>query len=123
MKILLVEDEETLVKVLREKLEKKHFTVEVAADGEEALPAVKRFNPDLIILDIILPKKNGMDVLKELKKDSELKHIPVIMLSNLGEDENIKDALEIGAVDYLVKVQHPINEIIEVINRHLVGSK
>lgn len=120
MKILIVEDEEVLIKVLKEKLEKEKFTVELAIDGETVLPIAKKTKPNLILLDIILPNKDGLSVLEELKASPETKHIPVIMISNLGEDENIKKALELGAVDYLVKTQHPINEVIEKVKNHLI---
>ncbi len=123
MKILIVEDEEILIKVLREKLEKENFTVEMAFDGEAALLLAKSFKPDLILLDIVIPKKNGLQVLKELKSDPELSSIPVIVISNLGFDEEIKNALNLGAVDYVIKTQHPINEVVEKIKEYLLKSK
>lgn len=123
MKILIVEDEEILSKVLQEKLEKERFTVDLAVDGESVIPRAKSFKPDLILLDIILPKKNGIAVLEDLKEDPTLKQTPVIVISNLGEDENIKKALSLGAVDYLVKTQHPINEVVEKIRNYLIEKK
>lgn len=123
MKILIVEDEEILLKVLQEKFEKEKFAVSVAMDGEVVLPIVRREHPDLILLDLILPKKNGFDVLTELKADPELKNIPVVALSNLGQDEDIKRALSLGATDYLVKTQHPINEVVEKVNNYLLKGK
>ena len=123
MKILIVEDEEILAKVLIEKFEKEQFTVQSAADGDAVVPLAKSFSPDIILLDIILPKKDGIEVLQALKGDPELQNIPVIMLSNLGEDEKIKTALEVGAVDYLVKTQHPINEVVDKVRNHLLTQK
>ena len=123
MKILLVEDEEILIKVLEEKLEKEKFTVQTATDGESAVPMAKSFKPDLILLDIVLPKKDGMLILEELKADPELSPIPVIIISNLGEDENIKRALKLGAVDYLVKTQHPINEVVERVKENMLKAR
>ncbi len=123
MKILIVEDEEVLVKVLQEKFEKENFTVKIAQDGAAVMPLVKTFKPDLILLDIIMPKKDGLSVLQELKDDTEFASIPVIMTSNLGEDEKIKQALKLGAVDYLVKTQHPINEVVEKVKKHLLKAK
>ena len=123
MKLLIVEDEEILIKVLKEKFEKEKFTVALATDGEAALQAAKSFKPDLILLDIILPKKDGLQVLKELKANPELRSIPVIMASNLGEDEKIKTALSLGAVDYLVKTQHPINEVVEKVKGYLLKPR
>jgi len=123
MKILIVEDEEILRKVLQEKFEKEKFTVKTAVDGVSVMPLVKTFKPDLILLDIVLPKQDGLSVLQELKADTEFNTIPVIMTSNLGEDEKIKQALKFGAVDYLVKTQHPINEVVEKVKKYLVKAK
>ncbi len=123
MKILIVEDEEALVKVFQEKFEREHFDVETVTKGDAVLGAVKRFAPDIILLDIILPKKSGLVVLKELKANPEFKHIPVIMISNLDGDEQIKEALRNGAIDYLVKSQHPINEIVEKVNKAITHLK
>lgn len=115
MKILIVEDEKALAVVLGEKLEKLEHDVKIAEDGERAITLARSFKPEMILLDLILPKKDGFAVLKELKADHELSEVPVIVLSNLGEDDNIKRALSLGAKDYFVKSQHPINEIVEKI--------
>ena len=123
MKILLVEDEEILIKVMKEKLEKEKFTVQLVSDGAAVVPGAKSFNPDLILMDIVMPKKDGLTVLAELKADADLQNIPVIMLSNLAEDENIKKALSLGAVDYLVKTQHPIKEVVEKIKNYMLKAK
>ncbi|MDD5527416.1 MAG: response regulator [Patescibacteria group bacterium] len=123
MKLLIVEDEQILIKVLREKFEKEDFSVALATDGGAVMGLVKSFKPDLILLDIILPKKDGLTVLKELKADAETQSIPVIIISNLGDDEKIKEALSLGAEDYLVKTQHPINEVVEKVREYLVKAK
>jgi len=123
MKILLVEDEPILADVLREKLQENKYTVDLATDGEAALEHARRFYPDIIILDLILPKKDGFEVLNELKSDIKLKNIPVVVLSNLGQDEEIKRALSLGAADYMVKTQHPINEIVEKIKKYSLIAK
>jgi DNA-binding response OmpR family regulator len=123
MKVLIVEDEEVLLKVLKEKLEKSGYDVATAVDGEAALIRAKDSNPDVIVLDLLLPKKNGFEVLEELKKDEALKVIPVVVVSNLGEDNDIKRALALGAADYYVKSEHPINEIIEKIKHVLLQAK
>lgn len=122
MKIVIVEDEEILLRVLKEKFEKANFDVSVAVNGEEAMGIIKKFQPDVVLLDLILPKKSGFEVLQELKADPELKPIPVVVvLSNLGQDEDIKRALQLGAEDYIVKTQHPINEVIEKVKSRLLG--
>ena len=113
MKILIVEDEDALSLVLEEKFKNEGYDVMVAHDGAEAQPKAEKFKPDVILLDLILPKKLGLEVLESLKNDAELKLIPVIVLSNLEGDETIKKALFLGAVDYFVKTQHPIAEIVE----------
>lgn len=123
MKIFIVEDEDVLLKVLQEKFEKEKFSVSTAINGEGVVEMVRRDRPDLILLDLILPKKNGFEVLTELKIDPELKDIPVIVLSNLGQDEDIKHAFSLGAVDYLVKAQHPLNEVVEKVNTYLLKGK
>ncbi len=120
MKILIAEDEESLVKVFREKFEREKFTVEFVMSGDLVLPAAKKFMPDIILLDIILPKKTGLVILKELKAEPDVKQIPVIMISNLDGDEQIKESIRLGAIDYLVKSQHPINELVEKVNNALV---
>lgn len=123
MKIVIVEDEEIFLKVLKEKFERENFSVKTAENGEEALSVIKKSRPDIIVLDVILPKKDGFTVLKELKADADLKTIPVIMLSNLGQDEEIKKALRLGAIDYFVKTQHPIKEIVEKVRALLIRPK
>jgi two-component system alkaline phosphatase synthesis response regulator PhoP len=120
MKILVIEDEEALSRVLEEKLKKSGFEVKLANDGEAGMSLAKSFHPELILLDLILPKKDGFEVLKELKSNSDLKNINVIVLSNLGEDENLKKCLNLGASDYFVKTQHPINEVIKKIKDLIV---
>lgn len=123
MKILIVEDEDVLSLVLEEKLKNEGYEVMIAKDGEEAVLKAERFKPDAILLDLILPKKGGLEVLEALKGNSELKQVPVIVLSNLEGDETIKNALSLGAADYFVKTQHPIAEIIEKIEDLFTKSK
>ncbi len=123
MKILIVEDEEVLAKVIQEKLERTGDDVVIASDGERAIVAARELVPDVIVLDLLLPKKSGFEVLKTLKADEELKLVPVVVVSNLGEESDIKHAMELGATDYYVKAEHPINEIIEKIKEALIRSK
>lgn len=119
-KILIVEDEKALVEVLRDEFALHQFEVVVAMNGEDALRVLRTAKPDLMLLDLLLPKKNGFEVLEEMKADAELRDIPVIVLSNLGQDEDIKKAISLGAVDYFVKTQHPIKEIIQKVQQYLV---
>ena len=123
MKALIVEDEEILAKVLEEKLKKANFNVQIAENGEKAISITKNFNPDIILLDLMLPKIDGFEVLKEIKKDNDTKLIPVIAITNLADDDHIKKALQLGVVDYFVKANHPVNEIVEKVKAILLKSK
>jgi DNA-binding response OmpR family regulator len=120
MKVLIVEDEEALRKVLQEKMQSSGFDTFAAKDGDEGWEMAKSKNPDIILLDLVLPKRSGFDVLGMLKQDPELKDIPVFVLSNLAEDESLKKALQMGAEDYFVKAQHPMNEIVEKVKNRLL---
>ncbi|MBI3260788.1 response regulator [Candidatus Berkelbacteria bacterium] len=112
-KIVLIEDDEILAKVLCAELKDAGFEVSQAFDGEAGLTLVQSKRPDLVLLDLILPKKPGFEVLQELKKSPATRNIPVIILTLLGEDENIKKGLSLGANDYLVKSSHAVAEIVE----------
>lgn len=120
--ILIVEDEDFLVRALKDNLVSEGHTVTIAMDGEAALEELKKNKPALILLDLLLPKKNGFDVLKEIRSNPDWSLIPVVILSNLGEDSEIKRALELGANDYFVKSQHPIQEVIEKVREYLQGK-
>jgi DNA-binding response OmpR family regulator len=113
MKILVVEDEQVLADVLQKKFEEAKYETKIASNGQIGVDLAKSFKPDVIVLDLVLPKKNGFDVLKELKASNNFKSTPIIVVSNLGEDQDIKRALSLGAVDYFVKARHPINEIVD----------
>ena len=112
-KIVLIEDDETLAEVLYAELTEAGFDVSPAFDGKEGLKQVIEKQPDLVLLDLILPEMHGFEVLEELKKSPETEKIPVIILSLLGEDEDIKKGLKLGADDYIVKSSHAIAEIVE----------
>ena len=118
-KIMIVEDEETLALVLKEKFEKNHFSVKVVGDGAKAYSGAKSFKPDVVALDLMLPNKNGLDILKEIMDDDATKRIPIIIISNLMDDTSIKTALKLGAKDYFVKADHSINEIFEKIKSYI----
>ncbi len=112
-KILIVEDETVLSSALSIKFENEGFEVKVIESGDLVVSTVQTWQPSIILLDLLLPKKSGKEILKDLKDDPELKMIPVIILSNLDSDDDIKDCLAMGASDYFVKANHPIKEIIE----------
>lgn len=121
--ILIVEDEEFLIRALKDNLEIEGCVVDTAADGGEAIERIRKNRPDIILLDLLMPKRDGFYVLEEVKKNPEWKLIPVIVLSNLGGDAEIKRALEMGADDYFVKSQHPIEEVIEKVREYLEGKR
>lgn len=119
-KILIIEDDLTLRNVLSEFLESEGFSVSVASDGEEGLNLINTLTPDIVLLDIILPKKNGFEVLKEVRNNEEKSKVPFILLTNLGSLDDIEKALELGATTYLVKGDYQIKEIVEKIKEVLV---
>jgi len=121
--ILVVEDEEFLTTALKDSLESEGYAVDIAANGEEAMEQIRKQRPNIILLDVLMPKRDGFYVLEEIKNNPEWKLIPVIMLSNLSGDAEIKKALEMGASDYFVKSQHPIEEVIEKTKEYLEGKK
>lgn len=110
-KILVAEDDTFLAKALSLKLQKLGYEVTVAPDGAEALTCLRNAPPDLLILDLIMPVKDGFEVLEELKKSSPGKSVPVIVASNLGQKEDITRALSLGAQDYLVKSDMSLEEL------------
>ncbi|PIQ74996.1 MAG: response regulator [Candidatus Portnoybacteria bacterium CG08_land_8_20_14_0_20_40_83] len=113
--ILFIEDEPTLQKTLGRALEQEGYEVQSALDGQSGLALVKRIKPNLILLDLILPKMDGFAVLKELKKDADTKEIPVIVLTNLESPQDIERALSEGATNYLVKANYELNDVVKKI--------
>jgi CheY-like chemotaxis protein len=114
-KILLVEDDTILVEMYQAKFELEGHQVQVATNGEECLAILKEFLPELILLDILMPKLNGFHVLKEIKKQPDLRQIPVILLTNLGQaevDMNQELAKALGVNDYLIKSHHTPDEVV-----------
>lgn len=118
-KILLIEDDELLSELYNTKLSASGFDLESASDGEEGLKKAKEFMPDLILLDIVLPKKDGFEVLQALKKDEELKNIPVIAITNLGQKEEVEKGLRLGANDYIIKAHFTPTEVVAKVKKLL----
>jgi len=114
-KILFIEDESALQKTFGEILAQEGFEMISALDGEAGLRLAKDKKPDLILLDLVLPKIHGLEVLKELKEASETKDIPTIVLTNLEGVADVDKALELGATTYLVKTQYSLEELVEKI--------
>jgi len=122
-KILIIEDDKFLLKLYGDKLRRAGFEVAESVTGEEALNKISVDMPDLIILDLILPKKSGFEILTEFKLNPKTKNIPVIILTNLGQESDIKRGLEMGAVDYLVKTDFSMNKLPQLIKEKLIKSK
>jgi DNA-binding response OmpR family regulator len=119
--ILFIEDESALQKTFGDLLSAKGYRIISALDGEIGLALAKKEKPGLILLDIVLPKINGLEVLAKLKEDQETKDVPVILLTNLEGIGNVGKALELGATTYLVKSQYSLNEVVEKIEKALEG--
>lgn len=118
-KILLVEDDEVLASVYRARLEMEGFEVEEVHDGEKALSVAINFRPDLILLDVMMPKINGFDVLDILKNTPETMNMRIIMLTALSQEADRDRAEKLGVDDYLVKSQVVIADVIERVKHHL----
>ena len=112
-KIVIVEDEEVLLDVLKKKLIVEGYEVVTAMDGEKGLSTIRSEKPDLILLDIMLPKMDGYQIMEAIKKDSKTKTIPVVVISNSGQPVEIKRLLDLGANDYLVKADFSPEEVME----------
>lgn len=118
-KILAVEDDQYLASIYQMKLKNQGYNVELAANGEEGLGKAKTFQPDLILLDLMMPVMDGYAMLNELKKDPKLKDIKVIILTNLGQEGDIQQAVSHGVLDYVVKTDTATTEIIDKIEKLL----
>lgn len=117
--ILIIEDDKFLREMMGKKLEEEGYSVSMAIDGEEGIKKIQGEKPDLILLDLILPGIDGFEVLERMRKDADLAKIPVIILSNLGQKEEVERGLSLGAVDYLIKAHFTPREIIDKIKKVL----
>jgi len=118
-KILIIEDEELIVDLLRKKLTIEGYAVSVARNGEEGLKLMRENKPDIILLDIIMPKKGGFEVMEEMQKDKELKKISVIVISNSGQPVELDRAQKLGAKDWLIKTEFNPQEVINKVKKQL----
>ncbi|MEK7585992.1 MAG: response regulator [Patescibacteria group bacterium] len=118
-KVLVIEDDSFLQGLEVSKLKKDKYEVIAASTGEEGMDMILEVGIDLILLDIILPKFDGFEILKKVRETEHLKKIPVIVFSNLSEEKDIKKAQELGATDFMVKSNFTLDELIERINKIL----
>ncbi|PIT86643.1 MAG: response regulator [Candidatus Magasanikbacteria bacterium CG10_big_fil_rev_8_21_14_0_10_43_6] len=117
--VLLVEDDAFLANIYKTKFEMEGFKVRVAENGEIGLKDAKKKVPDIILLDILLPKMDGFTVLEHLKEDDELKSVPVILLTNLGQKDDVEKGLALGAADYLIKAHFKPSETVDKVKKVL----
>jgi len=118
-KILIIEDEEIIVDLLQRKLTNEGYEISVARNGEEGLKMMREVKPDLILLDIIMPKMGGLEVMEEMQKDKKLAKIPVIVISNSGQPVEIDKAQKLGAKDWLIKTEFDPQEVIKKIKKQI----
>ena len=121
-KILIIEDEQILGDILLNKLHAEGYTAFWELDGEAGLRKMREVKPDLVLLDIVMPKKDGYEVLAEMQKDEMLKKIPTIIISNSGQPVELKHIIELGAKDYIVKAQFSPDEVLEKVRKYVGGG-
>lgn len=118
--ILIIEDERALFQVLQKKFENEGFMVSIAVNGEEGLKKAKKEKPSLILLDIVMPKMDGMTMLQKLREDKGWgSKVPVILLTNLGESEKIAEATKRGVHDYLIKTDWKLNDVVKKVREKI----
>ena len=118
-KILLIEDEEIMIGLLQKKLTNEGYEVSVARDGEEGLKAMREVRPDLVLLDIIMPKMGGFEVMEGMQKDKTLAKIPVIVISNSGQPVELDKAQKLGAKDWLIKTEFDPQEVLNKVVKQI----
>ena len=121
IKVLVVEDDAFLIKAYQVKLTASGFDLQVAKDGDEALETLKSFKPDIILLDLVMPRRDGFSTLEEIKKQDDLKQIPVIVTSNLAQKEDIDRVRALGANDVITKSDMSLEDLVKRVNK-IVGK-
>jgi DNA-binding response OmpR family regulator len=121
-KLLIVEDDFYIRDIYKIEAKNEGFVVFEASDGEEGLSIAKVAGPDIILLDLMLPKITGIDVLKTIKSWDDFKNIPIILFTNVGDPEPQKQAMDAGAAEYLLKVEHTPREIMDILKKHLTPA-
>lgn len=120
--IMIVEDDSFVMDIYKTKLSQEGFSVVEAINGIEALKKLKDMKPDLMLLDIIMPYVDGLEVLKKIKENKDTKNIPVILLTNLSQKEEVDKGMELGAMDYLIKSHFTPSEVLEKIRSCLADN-
>lgn len=118
-KILVVEDDKFLLKVYKRKLTQEGFDVDIAEDGEEGLKKMLHYKPDLVLLDLVMPRMNGFDFLSAVRRNDEIKDTKVVVLSNLGQEEDIAIGKKLGVLEYIVKSNVKIDDVVKTIKKYV----
>ena len=121
--ILLIEDDPPMVRMYSTKLKTENFEVEVAYDGEEGLEKIKEQKIDLVLLDLMIPKLGGMELLGRVRADEKLKKIPVVILSNLSQEQDIQRAKELGVKDFLIKSNYTPSQVVAIVKSYFQSGK
>lgn len=119
-KLLIIEDDKFMSNALRVRFQEEGFELKQVFNGEEGLEILKTFTPNIIIIDLMMPKLDGFETLKKIKEQEKFKDIPVIIASNLGQEEDIKKGMDLGAAGYVVKSDVSLDDIVALIKKHLV---
>ena len=118
-KILIIEDEKIMVNLLEKKLTKEGYDVSIAWNGLEGMEKIKEVDPDLILLDIVMPKMDGFEVLERVAKDEEMKKIPIVIISNSGQPVDLERAKKLGVKDWLVKTEFDPKEVLDKVRKQI----
>ena len=118
-RILIIEDDSYISDMYKIKLESEGFQVIIASDGQKGVEQLNQQKPDLILLDVVMPKMDGFSVLQNIKEDPEVQDIPVIMLTNLGQKDSVEKGLKLGAEDYIIKAHFTPLEVVEKVKQFL----
>ncbi|MBW6432076.1 response regulator [Patescibacteria group bacterium] len=114
-KILIIEDDRYISKMYQLKLSLEDYDVQVAENGKQGVDKIKQFMPDIVLLDILMPELDGFEVLKIVKADPVTKEIPVLIMSNLGQEDHVEKGMKLGALGYIVKSQYTPSKVVEKI--------
>lgn len=120
-KVLIVEDDQFLARMYKKKFEVAGFEVEVAMDGEDGLLKMRTLKPDIVLMDIMMPKLNGIDAIVQAKSDSQIKDIPVLVLTNLSNTDDAQSAVKSGAIGYMVKSDFTPSQVVEKV-KGIIGN-
>lgn len=111
--VLIVEDEQSMQRALKNKIEHAGYAVSCANDGEEALVSLRASRPELVLLDLIMPKMDGISVLRQMKSDESLRSVPVVILTNLSSGDKVAEAMQLGIFDFLVKANYSLDDVLK----------